>query len=125
MEQMGLTGYGNVRGYDSSLFSGDKGFNVTGELMFAPPYLGDKIIFGQRLSQLIQFSIFMDYGAVFQNDAERYKEPKSQYLSSYGASVSLYYKDLFRFRYDLAIPNKDIEGEPDHYDYFQVSFNFF
>lgn len=69
IEQIGLGGYGSVRGYAPSLYLGDQGYTVSAELMFAPPFLAEKNLFGQRLSQLVQFALFADHGQVWTVDA--------------------------------------------------------
>ncbi len=126
IEQAGLGGYGSVRGYMPSLYSGDQGYNVSAELMFAPPFMAEKTVFGQRLAQLVQFVLFADHGQVWTVDAEQHDEtPKTQSLTGYGGGVRLYYKDWFTFKYDLGIPSQHIEGEKELFHYFQTSFTLF
>jgi len=44
MEQVGVGGYGTVRGYKPSILLGDSGYNYSAELMFAPPYMAEKTL---------------------------------------------------------------------------------
>lgn len=126
IEQIGLGGYGSVRGYAPSLYLGDQGYTVSAELMFAPPFLAEKNLFGQRLSQLVQFALFADHGQVWTVDAGTLPgEISDQHLTGYGGGFRLYYKDWFTFKYDLGIPKNHIEGEKEHYHYIQTSFNLF
>ena len=126
MERFGLGGYGSVRGYAPSLYSGDEGYTVSAELMFAPPFLAEKTIFGQRLAQLVQFALFADHGQVWKVNADKWSDfPSDQHLTGYGGGVRLYYKDWFTFKYDLGIPKNHIEGEKEHFHYFQTSFTLF
>lgn len=125
MDQMGLGGYGTVRGYDPSLYLGDSGNSFSTELMFAPPFLAENSLFGFRLAQLVQFALFWDYGQVYTTDAAANNDPHSHYLSGYGAGIRLFYKDWFTFKYDLGIPKDHIEGKPSAFNYVQCSFNLF
>jgi hemolysin activation/secretion protein len=125
MDQMGLGGYGTVRGYDPSLYLGDSGASFSAELMFAPPFLAENSLFGFRLAQLVQFALFWDYGQVFTTDADANNEPSTHYLSGYGFGIRLFYKDWFTFKYDLGIPKDQIEGKPSAFNYVQCSFNLF
>lgn len=123
LEAFSIGGFGTVRGYNTSLFFGDKGFNVSGELMFAPPFLADKILFKQRVAQLVQLAVFYDHGRVYTNDPMG-DEVKSTSLSGYGCGVRLFYKDIFSLKYDYGKARDKIEGEPEDLNYFMISFNF-
>ena len=126
IEQVGLGGYGSVRGYAPSLYLGDQGYTVSAELMFAPPFLAEKNLFGQRLSQLVQFALFADHGQVWIVDAGTLPGEVSDYhLTGYGGGFRLYYKNWFTFKYDLGIPKNHIEGQKEHFHYFQTSFTLF
>ena len=125
MNQMGLGGYGTVRGYDPSLYLGDSGANFSAELMFAPPFLSEKSLFGFRVAQLIQLALFWDYGQVYTTDAEANNDQHSHYLSGYGFGIRLFYKDWFTFKYDLGIPSDRLEGKPSAFNYVQFSFTLF
>jgi len=126
IEQVGLGGYGSVRGYDPALFLGDQGYTVSAELMFAPPFLAEKNLFGQRVSQLVQFVLFADHGQVWTVDAGALPgEISDASLTGYGGGFRLYYKDWFTFKYDLGIPKDHIEGKKEHFHYVQTSFTLF
>ena len=125
MDQMGLGGYGTVRGYDPSLYLGDSGACFSAELMFAPPFLAENSLFGFRVAQLIQFVLFWDYGQVYTTDAEANDDQHSHYLSGYGGGIRLFYKDWFTFKYDLGIPSDRLEGKPSAFNYVQFSFTLF
>ncbi len=118
IEEMAIGGYGTVRGHDASLFLGDSGFTISGELLSAPPYIADKILFGQRISQMVQLSLFYDYARVYYSIPQR-GEYTDERLKGYGAGIRLYYKDLFSFKFDLARPTKKkAETEDSTYLYF-------
>lgn len=124
IEQTVIGGYGTVRGHEPSLFLGDSGYTVSGELMFAPPFIADKTILGQRIGQLVQFALFFDHGGVYTTAFEP-GEYESDYLSGYGAGIRLYYKDLFRFKFDVGFPTEErTENEDERFFYFMASLNF-
>lgn len=124
MDQAILGGYGSVRGHEPSEFIGDYGYSLSLEYMFAPPFIAEKSLFGQRLSQLVQFALFYDHGGVYNNDPQEL-EFSSQHLSGYGAGVRIFYKDRFNFKYDLGIPVDPVEGAPDLINYFTGQVTFF
>ena len=125
IEQTGIGGYGSVRGYDPSLYLGDSGYNITAELMFAPPFLAEKAVFGQRLAQLVQFAVFVDHGQVWTVNADANNETSDRFLTGYGGGFRLFYKDWFSFKYDLGIPKNHIDGKKEHFHYLQSSFTLF
>lgn len=124
IEQIIIGGYGTVRGHTPSQFIGDSGYYLSSELMFAPPFIGDKSMFGQRLAQLAQFALFFDHGGVFNNEPQG-GEYDSEYLSGYGLGIRLFYKKNFTFKYDLGFPVNRHEGKDDFYNYFYVNYNLF
>jgi hemolysin activation/secretion protein len=105
IEQMAIGGYGSVRGHDTSLFLGDKGFTLSGELIAAPPYLADKILWDQRIKQMVQLALFFDYGRVYLTDPG-HGEYNDERLKGHGVGLRLYYKDIFSFKFDIARPTK-------------------
>ena len=118
IEEMAIGGYGTVRGHDSSMFLGDSGFTISGEFLSAPPFIADKILFGQRISQMVQLSLFYDYARVYYSMPQR-GEYSDERLKGYGAGIRFYYKDLFSFKFDLARPTKKkAETEDSTYLYF-------
>jgi hemolysin activation/secretion protein len=123
IEQMAIGGYGSVRGHDTSLYLGDKGFTLSGELIFAPPYLGDKMFLEQRIKQMVQFALFYDYGRVYLTDPGL-GEYNDERLKGYGGGLRLYYKDIFSFKFDVARPTKKkAEGEDSTVFYFLGNIN--
>jgi len=121
IEEMGIGGYGTVRGHNMALFLGDTGFSLSGELLAAPPFIADKVAFGQRISQMVQFSLFYDYGRVYYTSNLRGEMPDER-LQGYGGGVRLYYKDFFTFKFDLARPmKKKAINEKFNYLYFMTS----
>ncbi len=105
IEETAIGGYGTVRGHNSAIFLGDTGFTLSGEFLSAPPFIADKVIFGQRISQMVQFSLFYDYGRVYFTEHLRGESPDER-LHGYGAGIRLYYKDFFTFKFDWARPTK-------------------
>ena len=124
IEQFVIGGYGTVRGYDPATYLGDSGYYVSTELMFAPPFIGEKTLFGQRVAQLVQFALFYDHGGAFTTNTEP-DEISSEFLSSYGGGFRLYYKDIFTFKYDIGFPVDREERKDNFINYFMVSFNLF
>ncbi len=123
IEQMAIGGYGTVRGHDTSMYLGDSGFTLSGEFISAPPYIGKKILLGQRLSQMVQFAFFYDYGRVYNANPGR-GEYKDENLKGYGTGLRLYYKDIFSFKFDVAFPTeKKNEGEDSTAFYFFGNIN--
>ena len=120
MEQAVIGGYGSVRGNEPSGALGDYGYNVSLELMTAPPFIADKTYFGQRVAQLVQFSFFYDHGGVYTTKPLE-GEFGSQILTGYGAGLRLFYKDLFTFKYDIGLPYAKAEDSKNYYHYFAVS----
>ncbi len=126
IEQSIIGGYYTVRGHDPSIYLGDSGYNISGELMFAPPLIADKTVFGQRVAQMVQLALFYDHAGVFNNDlVSSADEYKSEYLSGYGGGIRFYYKDVFSLKYDVGFPRKRTTEESELYNYIQMSFNFF
>ena len=124
IEQFPIGGYFWVRGHEPATFLGDSGYTFTTELLFAPPFLGDKTLFNQRVGQMVQLAAWFDTGAVYISDT-LLGEEKSEYLHGYGGGVRLYYKDRFTFRFDLGIPTDEKEIGKDRYYYVESSFGFF
>jgi len=124
IEQFVIGGYGTVRGYEPATYLGDSGYYVSTELMFAPPFIGEKTLFGQRVAQLAQFAIFYDHGGAFTTKSE-IDEIGSEFLSGYGGGFRLYYKDIFTFKYDIGIPVDREEGQDHFINYFMFSLNLF
>lgn len=105
IEQMAIGGYGSVRGHDSSMFLGDTGIALSGELLSPPPFLANKIVMGQRVAQLVQFALFYDYGRVYYTDPSP-GEYNDERLKGFGGGLRLFYKDLLSFKFDAAFPTK-------------------
>lgn len=126
MEQIGIGGYGTVRGYSPSFGLGDSGYNYSAELMFAPPFIAEKNLFGQRIAQLLQFAVFWDHGEVYTTDYDSTLDDyENRYLSSYGFGVRFFYKDRFTLKYDFAMPKSRWEDQPSAYHYIQGSMKLF
>ncbi len=124
IEEKVLGGYGSVRGHEQSLFMGDSGYTLTGELMFAPPLIAEKTIFGQRIAQMMQFAIFFDHGGVYTPHRKK-GEDGNEFLSGFGGGIRLFYKELFRFKFDIARPINDKHDEDKNtYYYFMINVNF-
>jgi hemolysin activation/secretion protein len=124
LEQNAIGGYGSVRGHDTSLFMGDSGYTLSGELMFAPPYISDKVVFGQRIGQMVQFALFFDHGGVFISNLEA-GEDRNNYLSGYGGGVRLFYKDIFSLKFDVAFPTRErLAAEKERFHYLMIAINF-
>jgi len=121
MEQMAIGGYGTVRGHDPALFLGDTGYTMSAEVLTAPPYLADKVIFGQRVAQIVQLAFFWDRGRVSISEPE---QGEFRRLTGYGAGIRLYYKDLFSFKFDYALPSEEMTAnERPAFYYFMGSIN--
>jgi len=124
IEQFVIGGYGTVRGYEPATYLGDSGYYVSTELMFAPPFIGEKTLFGQRVAQLAQFAFFYDHGGAFTTKTES-GEIGSEFLGGYGGGFRLYYKDIFTFKYDIGFPADREDGQDHFINYFMFSLNLF
>ena len=124
IQQLALGGYGTVRGHNTTLYLGDTGFNISGELLTAPPFIADKIVLGQRIAQMVQLSLFYDYGRVYNPDPLLPNEFTDENISGFGGGLRVYYKDLLSFKFDLAFPTEIKEiNEDNYYLYFMGSVN--
>ncbi len=124
IEQFVIGGYGTVRGYDPSLYLGDSGYTLTAELMFAPPGLSEKTLFGYRLAQLLQLAVFYDDGRVFITDPLP-DEVDVRHLSGWGAGFRFFFKDRFYFKYDVGFPLIRIPGKDKVFHYVQLGYQLF
>jgi len=125
IEQFVIGGYGTVRGHDPALLLDDSGYVLSGELMFAPPYVADLSLFGQRIGQMVQLAMFYDYGAVYATDVEP-GEAGNMFLSGHGFGLRLFYKDWFKFKFDIAWPLHDTDNtDKDTFYYFMSDIKFF
>lgn len=127
LEQVVLGGYGSVRGHEPAIYLGDSGYNLSAELMFAPPFIAEKTLFGQRLAQLVQFVAFYDHGNIYITNHTGGVDagPKTAGLSGFGGGVRLFYKDRFSFKYDLGIPVDRLDANADAINYFSGTYKFF
>ena len=124
-EQMVIGGYGSVRGFEPAIAIGDGGYQLTAELMLPPPFVADKKMFDQRVTQLFQLAAFYDFAQVYVNDPPP-GYLHTQHLAGAGLGVRIFYKDRFVFKYDCGFPlNKQDQQEEDVIHYFMTSFNFF
>lgn len=125
-EEMALGGYWTVRGHPVSSQLGDSGYTLTAEVLSAPPFLGDKVLFGQRVGQMVQLMGFFDHGGVYRNGWNtQTNEDGSDYLSGFGGGIRLYYKSKISFKYTLGFPIEEPENEENHYHYFEGVYTFF
>ena len=124
LEQMVIGGYGTVRGHEPANFLGDSGYTFSSELLFPPPYIADKSVFGQNLWEMVQLALFFDHGAVFNNDPEQ-GEQDSGTLNGVGGGIRLFYKDTFRASLEGGFPVDRDDAQDDFFAYVMVSFNYF
>lgn len=125
LEQSVLGGFGTVRGHAPASFLGDSGYVFSTELMFAPPFISDKVVphLNQRVGQMVQFAMFFDNGGVYTTDEEA-DEDGNEFLSGWGVGLRLFYKERFRFKFDVGWPIHDREtkilNDKNAYYYFLV-----
>jgi hemolysin activation/secretion protein len=125
LEQSVLGGFGTVRGHAPASFLGDSGYVFSTELMFAPPFISDKVVphLNQRVGQMVQFAMFFDNGGVYTTDEEA-DEDGNEFLSGWGVGLRLFYKERFRFKFDVGWPIHDREtkvlDDKNTYYYFLV-----
>ena len=125
IEQFVIGGYGTVRGHDPALLLSDSGYVLSGELMFAPPYIADKMVFGQRIGQMVQMAMFFDYGGIYATRPEP-GEDGNNFLSGHGVGLRLFYKDRFKFKFDIGWPLHDTDNtDKNTFYYFMSDFKFF
>ncbi|MFC1869179.1 ShlB/FhaC/HecB family hemolysin secretion/activation protein, partial [Thermodesulfobacteriota bacterium] len=124
VQEVAIGGYGTVRGHETSLFLGDSGYSFSAELLSAPPYIADKVLFGQRIGQMMQLATFYDYGRAYYTDPQPGDNPSGR-LAGYGAGIRLYYKDLFSFKFDIGFPTREkVPDEDSRFLYFTTNINF-
>jgi len=123
-EQMVAGGYGSVRGHEPASEIGDAGYQLTAELMMPPPFVSDKKMFGQRVTQMIQLAGFYDFAQVYINDPQP-GYLHTQTLAGTGFGLRVFYKDRFVFKYDCGFPVNKHDGKEDVIHYFLASVNFF
>lgn len=121
-EQVVIGGYGSVRGQEVSTFMGDSGYTVSAELMFAPPFLHEKVIHGRALGKMLQLALFADSAGVFTNDPQLL-EVDNDYLTGCGGGIRLFLGQRFRLKFDVAFPIGRAEGD-DWFGYFETWFSF-
>jgi len=123
-EQFVIGGYGSVRGHEPASNIGDSGYTLSGELMFAPPFVEDTKMFGQRATQMLQLALFYDFGQIYVNDAPA-GTTNTATLGGMGAGLRIFYKDRFVFKYDIGFPVNKRDGQEGAIHYFLGSLNFF
>ena len=124
MEQVIIGGYGTVRGYEPSILIGDSGYVFSTEFLFAPPFIGKKYLFGERISQMVQFAVFFDTGGVYISDPLP-GEDERESLTGYGVGLRLYYKENFSFKFDVGFPTEKKFDKKETQCYFSFSYNLF
>ena len=97
---------------------------MTAELMMPPPFVADKKIAGQRVTQMFQLAAFYDFGQVYTNDALP-GDTNTETLAGAGAGVRVFYKDRFVFKYDFGVPVNKHDAKESVIHYFLCSMNFF
>lgn len=124
IEQFPIGGYFWVRGHEPATFLGDTGYTFSSEILFAPPLLGDKTLFNQRVGQMLQLAAWFDTGSAHVTDALS-GEKKNQNLSGYGGGLRLYYNDRLTFRFDIGWPTDRKDEGKSNYLYFSGTYGFF
>jgi len=123
-EQVGIGGYGSVRGHEPASNIGDAGYTLSGELMFAPPFTEERKLFGLRATQVLQLALFYDFGQIYVNDPPPGVN-NTETLAGMGAGFRIFYKDRFVFKYDIGFPVNKFDGQDSAIHYFLGSINFF
>jgi hemolysin activation/secretion protein len=73
---------------------------------------------------MMQFAVFFDHGGVYTSHLKA-GEIGNEYLNGFGGGIRLFYKELFRFKFDIARPIKDkYEDDKNTYYYFMIDVNF-
>lgn len=113
-ERLQLGGMGSVRGFGSSMKSGDSGYVLSLELVSSPLF-PETMIFNQKTGDTIKLALFTDCGGAI-NTNHQPSEFTSTFLSSIGAGIRLYGGSMFTFKLDWALP-----GAQDSYNSFSLS----
>ncbi len=97
-EEIGLGGYGSVRGYDFREVNGDNGFILSNEVLLPPLHpLAQAHL--SRIEDRLRFLAFMDYGGV--SDARRIPgDPAVRYLWSIGLGLRYHLSRYLYVRFD-------------------------
>ncbi len=99
-EKFDLGGIRSVRGYESSIRTGDNGFVATGELQFS-------LLKEDWLN--LSLIPFIDFGKVWNNSGTNINSPRN--LASVGLGLNLEIEDWLRFRVNYGIPLIDVDEQ--------------
>jgi hemolysin activation/secretion protein len=107
-ERLGYGGARTVRGYDESIFLGDKGYQATVEIR--TPSVSPLALVGVRdISDSLQFLTFFDYGLAQQ--VHRTAGFNDAVLASYGAGLRYTIAPYLTARFDYGIPLRNVAGQ--------------
>jgi hemolysin activation/secretion protein len=113
-EQMGVGGYGTVRGYNERFANGDNGWVVNNELR-TPPLHPGAIVPSLRGQDALQFLVFFDYGTAEIKDfmATDLASEKQKFttLSSWGAGLRYSIRNNLSVRFDYGFELIDREAD--------------
>jgi hemolysin activation/secretion protein len=126
LEQVTLGGPDSVRAYPVAEVLADKGGTATGELIIGAPGFANRPAFGNRTwGQVLQFSLFYDYGFGEVNNPLP-NQAGTIHLAGYGGAVQFNLPGRAFARVDVAKPTSDLEptnGKDTQY-YFRLAVTF-
>lgn len=126
LEQVSLGGPDSVRAYPVAEVLADKGGTATGELIVGAPGFADRPAFGNRTwGQVLQLSLFFDYGLGEVNDPLP-NQLGTIHLAGYGGAVQFNLPGRAFARVDVAKPTSDLEptNGKDTQFYFRLAVTF-
>ena len=115
-EQLGLGGYGSVRGYPERALRGDIGAIVNLEL-YSPEYHPARDWFKFKKDDNLRFLTFLDY-AHGSSSSESVSDPLDDTATLMSAGVGFRYDfdDTFKFRFDYGVRLEDLPVAADNSD---------
>ncbi|MBQ0721714.1 MAG: ShlB/FhaC/HecB family hemolysin secretion/activation protein [Gammaproteobacteria bacterium] len=108
-EQFSIGGASSVRGHQLAKYIGDSGYTVSTEFISALPF--DTTIASKKLSEMLQFVIFADYGKVYRHSSIP-GDQKQKPLASAGVGLRLHLFDNLEVKIDVPyLLNGDEKGD--------------
>jgi len=125
MEQFSLGGPSSVRAYPASEYLGDKGFFLSAEYLVSAPGFSDQAAFkGRTWGEILQFSLFYDFGAVWRHSPAQ-GEDSYMDLAGFGIGLHLNMPGEFEAHLTVATPNTPEDATNEHHPQIFGSFKYY
>lgn len=125
-EQFTIGGMGTVRGYPSSIASGDNGYFLNAEWFIPMPFNKDKTskLSKKKWKDTLQLLAFLDHGGVYNNSPVP-SEDSPAYLTSIGAGLRFYGRRNLNIGFDAAFPLTNQYKQFNSFLYIRVTMDLF